>query len=96
MLPENLMGKDVEVSAGDTIYTGRVSDVDDEALFVEDGGEKYIIPLQNVLYIAEKREAYMDDALRREIRHKKLVYVAIFLASVAGGALLGLLVRWLS
>ncbi|AGB05087.1 hypothetical protein AciM339_1225 [Aciduliprofundum sp. MAR08-339] len=96
MLPENLMGKDVEVSVGDMIYTGRVADVDDEALFVEDGGEKYIIPWQNVLYIAEKRDAYMDYALRREIRHKKLVYVAICFAMMAGGALVGLLVRWLS
>ncbi len=63
---------------------------------MEDGGEKYIIPWDNVLYIAENRREYMDDALRREIRHKKLVYLAICSAFMAGGALVGLLVRWLS
>ena len=95
MEPNALLGRWMSVHTLEEIYDGIIEAVDDEAIMVVDGEERYAVPWDEVRYLSEGEREYMDPDMKREIKKSKWKFVLTYFAILLGAAGIGLAVRWL-
>ena len=84
-------GQNAEICGKNYDYWGKVAHIDEKGVLLKDGKEIFV-PWGEVVYITEKSKECAEYKVLE--RREKFRGVSLNIAIVAGGILVGLLVRW--